>query len=210
MIIPTKSECVNLMRRAGMPAHIQKHCLMVAEITMYLGRLLNQNSLRLNLGLLEAGALLHDIAKAQSLFTGERHDELGARMLEELGYPLLAPIVREHVCLESSHLAGPVTESLVVNYADKRVKHDRVVTLEDRFQDLIVRYAKTVEHRTILRERLALYSTLEERIFDHLSVSPTEEELMQLSLNSFLSGELNHENNEWDETALDTQWKCKL
>jgi len=33
-----------------------------------------------------------------------------------------------------------VTEEEVVNYADKRVQHDRIVSLEERFSDLKDRY----------------------------------------------------------------------
>ncbi len=180
MSIPTRSQCLRLLNQTGMPPHIQEHSILVAEIALYLGRLLNQNSIRLNIELLEAGALLHDIAKARSLATGENHAELGARMVHDLGYGRLAPIVQEHVHLDSTRADGPVTESLLVNYSDKRVKHDRIVTLEERFLDLIDRYAKTEEHRARMRERLDLYFILERNIFYHLAIGPTQMELMSL------------------------------
>jgi putative nucleotidyltransferase with HDIG domain len=160
------------MERALMPEHIQQHSFVVAHVALYLGGLLNQNSVRLNLELLEAGALLHDIAKARGLSTGERHEDVGARMLADWGYALLSPIVREHVVLDFAILHGPITESLIVNYADKRVKHDQVVSLSDRFSDLIGRYAKTSEHRAWLREKFDLYLQLEARIFEHLMINP--------------------------------------
>lgn len=172
--IPSRSQCLALMAQIQMPEHIQKHSLTVARVAVWLGRLLNQNSVRLNLRLLEAGALLHDVAKAESLATRERHEDLGARMLESWGYPMLSPIVRDHVILEASALAGPITESLVVNYADKRVKHDEIVSLEDRFSDLIGRYAKTGEHRSWLQAKFELYVMLEARIFEHLTVTPED------------------------------------
>lgn len=182
MPIPSRIECLGLMDRVDMPPHIRRHSLMVAEIALYIGRLLNENSSRLDLPVLEAGALLHDIGKMQSFVTGERHDELGARMLNQWGYMPLAPIVLEHASMDAVRLNGPITESLIVNYADKRVKHDQVVTVEDRFMDLIDRYAKTEEHGIRLRERLEDYLVLERRIFEPLSVSPVGVELMDLSL----------------------------
>lgn len=178
--IPTRSQCLALMAEIQMPEHIRKHSLTVAGVAVLLGRLLNQNSVHLDLNLLEAGALLHDIAKAESLATRERHEDLGARMLESWGYPMLSPIVREHVILEAPALAGPITESLVVNYADKRVKHDQIVPLEDRFSDLVNRYAKTDEHRSWLQAKFELYLLLEARIFDHLTITP--EDLARLCL----------------------------
>lgn len=174
MMIPKRSQCLTLMEQTRMPEHIQKHSLMVAHVAVFLGTLLNQDGVRLNLELLEAGALLHDIAKAQTLSSGQRHEELGAGMLESWGYPLLAPIVREHVVLESSALSGPITESLVVNYADKRVKHDQIVTLSVRFADLIGRYAKTSEHRKWLQAKFHLYGVLESKIFERLPISPKD------------------------------------
>jgi uncharacterized protein len=174
MIIPTRLQCLALMEQALMPEHIQKHSFVVAQIALYLGRLLNQNSVRLNLELLEAGALLHDIAKARSLSTGERHEDLGARMLENWGYTLISPIVKEHVILNIAVLQGPITESLVVNYADKRVKHDQVVSLRERFSDLINRYARTTEHRVWLQEKFDLYLQLESMMFEHLTINPDD------------------------------------
>jgi uncharacterized protein len=174
MVIPTRSQCLDLIEQVTMPEHIKKHSFVVARIAVYLGRLLNQNSLRLNLELLEAGALLHDIAKARTLSTGERHEDVGARMLEEWGYALLSAIVKEHVALDISVLHGPITESLLVNYSDKRVKHDQVVPLKDRFSDLISRYAKTNEHRTWLQEKSNLYMRLEFKIFEHLTITPDD------------------------------------
>ncbi len=181
MIIPTRNECLSLMHETSMPLHIQKHCLMVTAIAVYLGARLKDNGIELNMELIEAGALLHDIAKPQSLTTGERHNELGAKMVLDWGYLQIAPIVREHVFLDMERATGPFTEALIVNYSDKRVKHDRIVTLEERFEDLIVRYTKTPEQGIMLRERMRLYTILEARLFERLTISPTETELMLLS-----------------------------
>lgn len=178
MAVPTRSECLKLMRKTQMPPHIQKHSLLVADIALYLTRLLNQNSVKLNLAIVEAGALLHDIAKAQSISTGVRHESMGAQLLHEWGYLQLAAIVHDHVNLDLVRLNGPITESLVVNYADKRVKHDEIVSLQNRFYDLIERYAKTSEHEKRLLQKLQLYIILEQRIFGHLAIDPNAIEHM--------------------------------
>jgi uncharacterized protein len=179
---PSRDQCLGLMERVRMQAHIRKHSFMVTQIALYLGRLLNRNGGRLNPDLLEAGALLHDIAKPRSIVTGERHEELGARMVEEWGYPEVARIVREHVSMDREFAAGPLSESVLVNYADKRVKHYEIVTLQERFTDLMVRYARTEEHRALMNRKLSLYQELEGRIFSHLEITPVEAELMQLPL----------------------------
>lgn len=182
MIIPSRYECLALMEQVRMHPHIQKHCFMVAEVALYLARFLNQTGTSLDLRLIESGALLHDIAKPRSLTTGEKHDEIGAKMLEDWGYSSLSSIVREHAGMDPDRARGPITESVLVNYADKRVRHYEIVTLEDRFLDLIERYARKEEHRTYLMEKLGLYKILERRIFSRIPFRPDETELMQLPL----------------------------
>lgn len=180
MAIPTRSECFRLMRKMQMPPHIQRHSLLVAEIALYLAELLKQNGARLNSALVEAGALLHDIAKSRSLSTGVRHESMGAQLLHEWGYLALAAIVQDHVNLDLIRLNGPITESLLVNYADKRVKHDQVVSLEERFYDLIDRYAKTSRQEQRLLQKLQLYTILERKIFGRLTMEPYDLEGPQL------------------------------
>jgi uncharacterized protein len=179
-MIPSRTDCICFMERVQMPLHIQFHSMLVADVAVYLGTLLNDGSPFLNIELLEAGGLLHDIAKPRSIATGERHEELGATMLEAWGYPSVAPIVKEHVTMDATRVSGPITESILVNYADKRVRHAEIVSIEDRFQDLIERYAKSNEQAAFLEKRMGLYFSLEERIFENLSIHPTGEELMSL------------------------------
>ena len=179
MALPTRSDCLKLMTKTQMPPNIQKHSLLVADVALYLARLLNQNSVRLNLAVIEAGALLHDIAKARSISTGVRHERMGARLLHEWGYLQLAAIVQDHVNLDLIRLNGPITESLIVNYADKRVKHDEIVSLYNRFCDLIERYAKTLEQEQRLMQKLRLYTALEQKIFGHLAIDPNAIEHLQ-------------------------------
>jgi uncharacterized protein len=181
LVTPTPRQCLTLMREAGMPLHIQRHSRMVAAISVTVARLLNESGLTLNIEIVHAGALLHDIAKIKSLQTGGDHSKAGAEMLEELGFLQLALIVREHITLDLQRVNGPLTESLVVNYADKRVKHDEIVTIDSRFKDLMERYAMTEEQRARMVKRLKLYQRLEKKIFDRLSIDPTGPEIIGLS-----------------------------
>jgi hypothetical protein len=122
------------------------------------------------------------------LKTGDNHAELGARMLAATVAEPVARIVAEHIYLDSSQIDGPICESLVVNYADKRVKHDKVVSIGERFEDLIERYAKSDVHAAMLREKLDLYSALESNIFSHLTITPNDPQIMGLSINTRLGG----------------------
>jgi uncharacterized protein len=182
--MPSRSECIKILETLGTPSHICRHSQMVTEVALFLGRGLNCNSSKLDLSLVEAAALLHDVGKQQSLERGGDHAILGAQMLEGIVPPAVARIVSEHIWLEPSQIEAPLTESVLVNYSDKRVKHDQVVSLEERYHDLIARYAKSLPHRQRLLEKLALYLELEKQIFSHLNVAPLSVEIMGLSIDN--------------------------
>ncbi len=157
-----------------MPPHIRKHCTTVAAVALYLTGSLNGGPAPLNRDLVEAGALLHDIAKGKCIGTDEDHARLGGTMVRQWGYEAVAPIVEAHVFFDESLLHGPITESVLVNYADKRVRHDEIVTLEDRFADLMERYGKTPAHIGKMKKMLEVSRRLEEKIFDGLSIGPAD------------------------------------
>jgi putative nucleotidyltransferase with HDIG domain len=127
----------------GLPLlpHIRQHSLVVCDVALHIARLLNQSGARLNLADIEAAALLHDITKTASLETGEDHARSGAALLGRLGYARIAEIVAAHIVADS---ADPgITEDEVVCYADKRVLHDTIVSLDERFAYLRRRYGRT-------------------------------------------------------------------
>ena len=126
--------------------NIREHSFRVMEVAGFLGEALAEAGFDLHLPLVTVGALLHDLGKTQCLGTCNNHAELGAGILDELGYPHVAQVVREHVHLDGTIMdPRPLREAEVVNYADKRVLHEAVVTLADRFADLKVRYGRTPE-----------------------------------------------------------------
>jgi putative nucleotidyltransferase with HDIG domain len=182
MLVPSRDQCLELLTQHDMPAHIRRHSLMVTDVALFISARLNRNSCRLDLRLVEAAALLHDIGKKPGLETGENHAELGARMLEGIVAPTVARIVAEHIYMDVSQTAGPLTESLIVNYSDKRVKHDRVVSIRERFEDLIERYAKSGAQADMLRGKLDLYIALERTIFSHLTIAPQDSEIMGITI----------------------------
>ena len=174
MIVPSRQQCLWFMANHRMPVHIQEHSRKVAEIAIGLGIYLNRQGAGLAIALLQAGGLLHDIAKVRCVRTGENHAVIGGQMVRQLGYPLVASIVEEHVSIAAGELEGPVNESLLVNYADKRVKHTDIVTLEERFGDLADRYGDTAERKARLRKNLSLFMHLEEKIFASLAIQPKD------------------------------------
>lgn len=118
-----------------MPQHILNHSMAVERIAVGIASHLPD---KIDVRLVEMGALLHDICKIDSIRTGQDHARMGGRLLDILDCPELASIVRQHVHLESDEL----NEAMIVHYADKRVMHEEVVPVSRRFVDLMERYGK--------------------------------------------------------------------
>ena len=171
-MIPDGEECFQLLKRYAVPENVIKHSRMVLRIARLLCRELNLRGEGMDPSLVQAAALLHDIAKLASFQTGENHSHAGARLLRELGFPEVAEIVRQHVVLDPGMDHGRITEAVVVYYADKRVKHDAVVSLGERFQDLKDRYGKSPEARAWLDALECQSRSMEERIFRKIPFSP--------------------------------------
>jgi uncharacterized protein len=159
----------------GMLPNIREHSFRVMEVAVFLGEALAEAGFNLNLPLVTVGALLHDIGKTQCLGTLMNHAELGAGILDELGYPQVAQVVREHVHLYTDIIdARPLREAEIVNYADKRVLHDAVVTLTVRFADLKVRYGRTPEALARIQATEVKARGLEEKLFAPLRLTPLD------------------------------------
>lgn len=174
MSIPNRAECLELMERHAMPLHIRRHSEAVARVALELARGLIAGGASLDLALVESAALLHDLGKARGLELHADHAKLGAEMLEALGHGELAPIVRAHASLASFDPGEPVTPALLVNYADKRVMHDAIVSLAVRFEDLAARYARDDAGRAFLERLHRRYQRLEAAIFEGLEFGPDD------------------------------------
>lgn len=139
--LPSLAEIMAMWETHAMLANIRAHSRVVRDVALRVADWLVAGGLRLNLPAIEAGALLHDIAKTPCLGSDRRHDIEGALMVARAGYPALSWLVRYHVRLPKDH---PIDESAVINYADKRVRHDEVVSLDLRYDYFIEHYGRGV------------------------------------------------------------------
>jgi hypothetical protein len=136
---------------------------------------LHQRGEPVDVALIEAAALLHDIAKAPCIESRLDHAAEGGRVLRELGLPGVAELVERHVHLGDWDPGGPVTGAEIVNYADKRVLYVDIVSLEERFADLIVRYSRgRADLEVRIRENWATMQAVEAKIFERLPFGPAE------------------------------------
>ncbi|MEW6697748.1 MAG: DVU_1551 family NTP transferase [Bacillota bacterium] len=134
--IPNEAECFVLLTKFNVPRQIVNHSVAVAQLAEKICMALNAAGCRLNLDLIKAAGLLHDLAKGIP-----DHARVGASLLQEMGYPKVAEIVAVHmdIAWESDN---SMSESKVLYLADKLVKEDRLIALEVRFQEARAMYAE--------------------------------------------------------------------
>lgn len=174
MNIPTYDQCLALMREMAMMDHIVGHSMQVCRVATFLTHQLSSRQYHLNLDLIRAAALLHDITKTRSFETSENHALTGGQFLTERGYPEVGDLVRQHVKLDEYPQSPVVNEVAIINYADKRVLHDQVVTLQVRLEYILERYGQVPEHRQRIRLLWQKTTELEQAIFHGISFSPAE------------------------------------
>jgi uncharacterized protein len=184
-MIPDREECSRLMERYGMLDNIVAHSLEVSKVALFLSEELNRKGQRIDVRLVEAAALLHDIAKTVCLRTKEDHTHAGYCLLKEIGYDRIGEIVAQHVWLQKEGNPDSVSEEEVVNYADKRVRHDQIVSLDERFVDLRKRYGKDSKSIAYLERMEKASLVVEQKIFLILKIDPAD--LQHLSEDSVAS-----------------------
>lgn len=126
-----------------------------------------------------AGALLHDIAKTPCLNSNCDHAKAGAAICHQHGYPAIADIVQEHVILHdydpTRYERGCFSAGEIVYYADKRVRHNVVVHLDQRLEYILDHYGKgNPTRRDLIRENFNRCLTLEQMLFQWLPFRPKE------------------------------------
>ena len=171
-MIPIREECLRLMDQFGMLENIISHSMEVAKVALFLAAELNIKGQRIDYALVEASSLLHDITKTECLKTREDHAVTGAQLLKKMGYERVGEVVAEHIQLSTRKDPLWVSEEELVNYADKRVQHDRIVSLKERFSDLKARYGKGKWTLNQLERLEKSTFEIENKIFSILDMDP--------------------------------------
>jgi len=174
MQIPSKQQCLSLIRQMNMLDHIVAHSFQVCRVAIFLVDHMGSGQTSMSRNLVQAAALLHDITKTRSFCTRENHALTGAQFLSDQGFPEVGCIIEQHVRLDSYALSDFPTEAEVVNYADKRVLHDRIVSLKERMEYILEKYAKGPEYRKRLLWLWGKTEDLEARLFRYVPFRPEE------------------------------------
>jgi len=158
--VPTPQEARTLLAVRSVPPGGIAHAEGVAAVAVRLADALNRargagltggkpvNVPRLDRDLVEAAALLHDIAKGQP-----RHEAAGGALLRELGFSGVADIVAAH---RDSALADDqlLTKRELVYFADKLVRCHMVVDVEARFGEKLAQWRHDPEAAAAIEGRM--------------------------------------------------------
>lgn len=165
--IPSSRQIKKWRKDVMLPPHIIEHCEVVAELSLKFAKYLNEKHKIVRTRLLEAGSKLHDLLRFIDFHDGHPklgqepsqkqlklweqwsdkysdfgHEHACASFLEEQGYPELAKVISVHGIKLNDGENRDTIEQKLLYYTDKRVALNKVVTLEERFEDFIKRYGK--------------------------------------------------------------------
>ena len=160
----TLTQIKKLWNKYQVPENIQKHSQKVTELALDLGQKLKSQGIEINLDLIYNSAMLHDIAKFLCLDCDTRHTYEGARILRKEGLEKEAEIVESHGLDTIIHYPERLNswENKLVYYADKRVVHDQITSLEEKFKYMRKRYS---QHLDVINQSEEKIYKLEKEVF---------------------------------------------
>lgn len=166
--VPTAAECEAILLMLKVPPRVVAHGRAVAAVAAELASRLHLKGLSLDRELVQAAALLHDLARTQP-----DHARAGAEALVRLGYPGVASCVASHMELETGS-ESRLAEPQLLYLADRLVQEDRVVSLEGRLGTLSHRFAGSPEALEAATRRLRQAETIQRQV-EAILGSPLEE-----------------------------------
>jgi len=146
--VPSREQAIQILKEAKCRPQVINHCIAVTDYALNLACKLQQKGHTIDLPLVEAGGLLHDLGRAKNQSVD--HAVAGGQMAETLGLPEgVSRIIKRHVGAgitdEEAQVLGwprgtylPETlEEKIVCYADKRVDQSGVVPIESEITRLL-------------------------------------------------------------------------
>lgn len=144
---PSKEECYCILDEHDVSDNIRKHCSKVSEVALYILGELNKKGYSFNENVMEAAALLHDIARKS-----KKHAKVGAEILVSLGYEHIGKIISTHMDIKIDEKED-ITENEILYLADKLVKEDTILPLDKRLSNYLLKYKDNLEVSEKINQR---------------------------------------------------------
>lgn len=127
--IPNTEQCLEILKDYSTPNHVIRHCLMVRNVACSIGNKLNEKGYDINIPLLNASCILHDISRVY-----EAHEKVGATYLRTLGLNEVADIILQHTHYKFFNEIKSISEIDLLCIADRTVKEDKFVGVDCRME----------------------------------------------------------------------------
>ncbi len=163
--LPSREQAIELLRRNNCPPKVISHCQEVADLALEIASKIEKKGIKVDLKLVETGALLHDIGRSKSHAVD--HGVVGAKIAESEGMPeSVVRIIKRHVgggiTSQEAEKFGwpkdvyePVTlEEKIVSYADKLIDQSRRVPIDLEIERLQVEHKEAAERVRKLHEEI--------------------------------------------------------
>lgn len=141
--MPSRSETVKLLEAAGCAPKVIEHCKEVASLALEIARKVKAAGHEVDLELVEAGALLHDLGRCRTHTIS--HAVEGFELAGKWGLePKIAEIIKRHIGAgiskeEAEEFGLPADdyfprslEEKIVAHADNLVRGTKRITIEER------------------------------------------------------------------------------
>lgn len=145
--IPSSGECESILSIRGVAPPLLHHLKAVANIACSIALALNEKGFSFNIDLIRASGLLHDISKGMP-----DHAHHGAALLRSMGFSRVAEVVASHMEFDFSD--GKLSEAALIYLADKLVRGDTLITLNQRFRPAFTRFRYDTEALKGVKRRL--------------------------------------------------------
>lgn len=125
--IPNEQECLQILKDYGTPEHVVRHCKEVCRVAVAIGERLNEKGYEINIPILRAAAMLHDVARIH-----EHHEAVGEEYLRSIGYTDIAHLVGQHTHYKYFNPVYKIEEIDLLCVGDRTVIEDEFVGVDKR------------------------------------------------------------------------------
>lgn len=128
----TREEGLAMLKEYGTPEHVIRHCIAVTDTAHKLADAINACGRNLNQELIEGAGIIHDIARVH-----DHHEIVGYEYARSIGLFEEAEIIKVHMRYPGFNDISCVNETDLVCLADRTVKEDRYVGIDERIEYII-------------------------------------------------------------------------
>lgn len=145
--LPSREQALNILKENKCSAKVMDHCVAVAALAVETAQKLQKKGLKINVPLVEVGALLHDLGRTKT--HSINHAVVGAQIAQSAGLPdSVVKIIKRHVGggitpKEAAEFGWPkdeytpqTLEEKIVSNADKLIEQSKVADIQATIDQL--------------------------------------------------------------------------